>query len=254
MKQQVAIESLAHTVAHWPGWQECVGFAANSYRILWYNIGAFLLIAAPWLVLILAASEIPRGVTGKGLVLLVMTVIGGSAVAIGMHRVLLLGETPMQAMRPRKAILQFLGLIGIAWAFGLTPAAVALMACKSLAPTTAAIVAFYALLLTLLIFVSAWLLAFPAFAVGSPRMKIRQAIGWATTPVAAGACVFAGVLVTGLPVWLLDDIIDNLPLGPDFLLLVSAVEAALFLAMFALIAGYSSALYRRLGLDRPAPA
>lgn len=230
----------------WPGFGECVGFGLGSYRTLGQSLGAFLLLAAPWIVLYAAAANFhPELPAIKGLVL-ALSMIGGSAVAVGVHRVLLRGESPLEALRPRVVILQFLCLIGIALVLAFFTGLVVQVALDLVLPQpVTGSAAEVTLPFLLLVFIARTLLAYPALAIGDPQMTFRRALGRQRLGASRHGSILAGMLVAGFPAPLLDDL---LPLDQGtlvFNVLMSALDGLLLLAMSALIASYSSALYRR---------
>lgn len=239
--------AVAGNSAHHPSLRACVGFAGESYLVLARNFGAFVLIAAPWVVLVAAAWNLLEG--GFAVIAaFVLLAAGGSSVAVGLHRILLLGETPLQAMRPRFAILKFAGLGIFAFLAGAFTAVFLswLITAVGLRAQSEAIED--ALLwLAFLWFLSLRLMAFPALSIEDPRITLRQALR-ARVTAAEVWVVYAGTLAAAIPAELVNmTVVQHLPgetLGAH--VIRSGVGAAFVFAMIALIAGYSTALYRRL--------
>jgi hypothetical protein len=237
----------AHALAppRWPGLAETVELAIGSYRTLAMRFDAFLLLAAPWIVVVDAVNvllDITR--LAKGLLVLALVIIGGSSVAAGWHRMLLLGEPWREAMRPRGAIWKIAILALLAWVYALIPTAIV--------EAVTGVGSIFLFLLLFLFFIAAWLRAFPTLAI-DPRMTVRQSLRHLTTPGPQIGKAFAGTVVAGLPVALIE---LNLPGGlvtaAASRILMGALDIALLLAVPALIAGFSSALHRRLEA-RPTP-
>jgi len=250
MSDREFVGSSSRAAAPWPGFGECIGFGLGSYRTLAHRLGAFFLLAVPWIVLYAAAANFYQELPAVKALVLALALIGGSAVAVGVHRVLLLGESPLEAMRPRRAILQFVVLIGVALVLAFLASLVVQVAGDVMVPDFLPFdAAEVTLPFLLLVFVSRTLLPFPALAVGDPRMTFGRALGRQRIAASRHGNMLAGLLVAGLPAPLLDNLV---PLDQGTLalnLLMSALDGALLLAMAALIATYSSALYRRTQSD-----
>jgi hypothetical protein len=232
------------------GAAECVRLAAGSYRLFARHLVSFVLLAAPWVAVDVAAKQYLYLIGfGSTQLSTLFIMIGGSAVAIGWHRVLLLGERPLAALRPRKAILEFVGLLLVAWVLSTTVLGLALAALDALQPVlqyglaTAMAVAFA---LIFLFFISRWLPAFPALAVGDARIRFRQSLRWPAMPEGQRWRILPGTLVAALPVLLVEIFAIRGSDNELARLVLMAVDATLIYAMAALVAGYSSALYRRI--------
>jgi hypothetical protein len=233
--------------AHHPSLGTAVRFAGESYGVLARNFGAFLLIAAPWAVLVAAAWNLLESGYAVFAAFLLLAA-GGSSVAVGLHRILLLGETPLQAMRPRFAILKFAGLGIFAFLAGaFTAAFLSWLARAAGLPAQSEAIEDALLWLAFLWFLSLRLMAFPALSIEDPRITLRQALR-ARVTAAEVWIVYAGTLVATIPAELVNIIVvRHLPgetLGAH--VIRSGVGAIFVFAMIALIAGYSTALYRWL--------
>lgn len=231
----------------WPGLRECLGFAGESYLLLGRRFGAFLLLSLPWVILDVLAQLLPP-VPAKTVVLLVITFAGGSAVAVGTHRILLLGETAIAAMRPRAAVLQFFFLSAFAFVIALAVLFVVMPLLASLTAQDEDVLVPLGAILESLIFlglISLRLLAFPALAVGEPGMRFWGAFARPGIPARGQWAILAGTLVAGFPVLAVDFALQVA--APGMGIVLAILYPLLVLAMAALVAGYSSALYRRVG-------
>jgi hypothetical protein len=249
MRDVNAVGAPAGGPAPWPGVRECLGFAGESYLNLGRRFGGFLLLALPWVILDVLAQLLPP-VPAKTGVLLVITFAGGSAVAVGTHRILLLGETAIQAMQLRLAVLQFFLLSAFAFAIALLVLVAVMPFIAALTTQDEAFLVPLGAILESLIFlalVSIRLLAFPALAVGERGMRFWRAFASPGIPARAQWATLAGTLLAGFPVLAVDFALQVA--APDMALVLAFLYPLLVLAMAALVAGYSSALYRRMGRD-----
>lgn len=233
----------------WPELDECAQLALRSYAVLARNFAAFLLFAAPWVVILVAAVRLLHmSGESRSLIVVLLGICGGSAVAVGVHRVILLGERPFAAMRPRPAMLAFAAICCVAFVFALVAvvAFYALCGLLSVEPGEGAIP--YVEVPSFLLFLSRHLLVFPALAVEDPRMTLRRALRRPKMPVGAPWNIFVGTIVAGFPVMWLDVLIPDSAATVQGQLLLRVVSPLLVFGMAALVAGYSSALYRRVGI------
>jgi hypothetical protein len=222
-----AQDALALAPPQWPSLAETVELAIGSYRTFAVRFGAFLLLAGPWIVVVEGTNvllDIAR--LAKGLLILALVIVGGSSVAVGWHRMLLLGEPWRAAMRPRGAIWKVAILALLAWVYALIPTAIV--------EAVTGVGSIFLFLLLFLFFIAAWLRAFPALAV-DPRMTVRQSLRRLTTPGPQIGKAFAGTVVAGLPVALIElNLPGSLATATASRILMGALDIALLLAVPAL--------------------
>lgn len=221
---------------------ECLRLAAASYGILVRRIDAFLVLAAPWIFLHVAAAKLLARSDGATLVQIVLLLTGGSAVAVGWHRILLLDETPLGALRPRLAVLEFMGFACFAFALATFCTILASVLFVLLSMLAARVVGSI-LVLFFLLFLSRWLMAFPALAIGDPQMDFRRGLR-PSFPGARQWSVLAGTWLAGFPALCLEGwLAPAAPASRALAAALAVLEPGLLLAAPALLAGYSTALY-----------